>query len=359
MSEIKIRETWAAMGRRLIVAFPLWVLKRLDSRSEGKGFAIKAIPFVIMFLSVASIANLAGRAYIHHENFSAYMTGAGIAVLVPIAVIAAMIVEGRWAWAFWAMAVVFAAISGTIQYNIYLLPGSGAMGIAEAIAFGYGVPLSEVMLAIMEARLVIQHDNKKAAGAAALVAKQAEAAALAEQRAEQERQRMEQERQRAIAERQEGERHQRQAQIDAENREFERLRKQAELEAYRIELAQKAELERERAMADLRIREQKAAAKTLSTKVSEKVLPAGSVAETITESVQKVSSDNVGKQLVIFYKSNPGALLEDAAKHVGWSVPAVSKEVSSLVDVGVFHAEKRGRRKVITVNGNHEQYLAS
>lgn len=257
MSEIKIRETWAAMGRRLIVAFPLWVLKRLDSRSEGKGFAIKAIPFVIMFLSVASIANLAGRAYIHHENFSAYMTGAGIAVLVPIAVIAAMIVEGRWAWAFWAMAVVFAAISGTIQYNIYLLPNSGAMGIAEAIAFGYGVPLSEVMLAIMEARLVIQHVNKKKAEAAALVAQQAEATALAEQRAEQERQRMEQERQRAIAERQAD-----------ENHEFERQRKAVELDAYRISLQQKAELERERAMIDMRIKEQKAALRSVALPVA-------------------------------------------------------------------------------------------
>jgi hypothetical protein len=238
-----------------------------DGTQRGQGFAVKAIPFVIMFLSVASIANLSSRAWEHHANFSSYMTGAGIAVLVPIAVIAAMIVEGRWAWAFWVMAVVFAGISGTIQYNIYLLPDSGAMGIAEAVAFGYGVPLSEVMLAIMEARLVIQFERKQVAEAAAKLA-EAKAAKLAEEaKAEAEHQRIVAE-QRAEVERQ------RQAAIDAENREFERQRKQAELEAYRIELQQKAELDRERAMADLRIKEQKAAAKVkigVSTDVSRRL----------------------------------------------------------------------------------------
>jgi hypothetical protein len=352
MNEIKIRETWAAMGRRLIVAFPLWVLKRLDSRSEGKGFAIKAIPFVIMFLSVASIANLAGRAYIHHENFSAYMTGAGIAVLVPIAVIAAMIVEGRWAWAFWAMAVVFAAISGTIQYNIYLLPGSGAMGIAEAIAFGYGVPLSEVMLAIMEARLVIQHENKKAAEAAALVAQQAEAAALAEQRAEQERQRMEQERQRAIAERQEAEQRQRQARIDAENHEFERQRKQAELEAYRVELAQKAELERERAMADLRIKEQKAASKTASKPATE-----SATSQKPAERSQSTSYNDQMAMLTI-YQSEPTLSDEKMAARIGKSKKTIQDLLADLSAKEVVHIEKVGRGKTVAVNGKFAAFKA-
>ena len=173
------KKYWGEMWELLAVAFPKWVIRRMTERSEGKGFAVKAIPFVIMFLSVASIANLSSRAFEHHANFSSYMTGAGIAVLVPIAVIAAMIVEGRWAWAFWVMAVVFAAISGTIQYNIYLLPNSGTMGIAEAVAFGYGVPLSEVMLAIMEARLVLQFAQKKAAEAAKAEA-ESKAAKLAE-----------------------------------------------------------------------------------------------------------------------------------------------------------------------------------
>jgi len=270
---------WANMWELVAVAFPKWVIRRMTERSEGKGFAVKAIPFVIMFLSVASIANLSSRAWEHHANFSSYMTGAGIAVLVPIAVIAAMIVEGRWSWGFWAMAVVFAGISGTIQYNIYLLPDSGFMGIAEAVAFGYGVPLSEVMLAIMEARLIIQFERKQVQEEAAKLA-EAKAAKLAEER------KAEVEHQRIMAEQRIEDDRQQQAAIDAENREFERQRKAAELEAYRIELQQKAELERQRVMTDLRIKEQKAAVKN-SVKFTVNPTPA-----TTEESVKFYSAEN-------------------------------------------------------------------
>ncbi len=338
---------WANMWELVAVAFPKWVIRRMTERGEGKGFAVKAIPLVIMFLSVASIANLSSRAWEHHANFSSYMTGAGIAVLVPIAVIAAMIVEGRWAWGFWAMAVVFAMVSGTIQYNIYLLPGSGFMGIAEAVAFGYGVPLSEVMLAIMEARLVIQFERKRVAEAAAQLA-EAKAAKLAEEaKAEAEHQRIVAE-QRAEADRQ------RQAAIDAENREFERQRKQAELEAYRIELQQKAELDRERAMADLRIKEQKAAAKVSETVSKNNV----SVVATPEAKVSETDSETIEKLIVRFLKAKPGAKLDDIAAHVDTTKGNVSKKITSLVDMGVLHEERQGNRRVVTVNGNHEQFLA-
>lgn len=345
MSETKY---WAKMWELVAVAFPKWVIRRMTERSEGKGFAVKAIPFVIMFLSVASIANLSSRAWEHHANFSSYMTGAGIAVLVPIAVIAAMIVEGRWAWGFWAMAVVFAMVSGTIQYNIYLLPGSGFMGIAEAVAFGYGVPLSEVMLAIMEARLVIQFERKRVAEAAAQLA-EAKTAKLAEEaKAEAEHQRIVAE-QRAEVERQ------RQAAIDAENREFERQRKQAELEAYRIELQQKAELDRERALADLRIKEQKAAAKVSETVSKNNV----SVVATPTKEVSETDSETIEKLIVRFLKAKPGAKLDDIAAHVDTTKGNVSKKITSLVEMGVLHEERQGNRRVVTVNGNHEQFLAN
>lgn len=349
MNEVQNKEPgyWAKMWELVAVAFPKWVIRRMTERSEGKGFAVKAIPFVIMFLSVASIANLSSRAWEHHANFSSYMTGAGIAVLVPIAVIAAMIVEGRWAWGFWAMAVVFAMVSGTIQYNIYLLPGSGFMGIAEAVAFGYGVPLSEVMLAIMEARLVIQFERKRVAEAAAKLA-EAKAAKLAEEaKAEAEHQRIVAE-QRAEADRQ------RQAAIDAENREFERQRKQAELEAYRIELQQKAELDRERAMADLRIKEQKAAAKVSETVSKNNV----SVVATPEAKVSETDSETIEKLIVRFLKAKPGAKLDDIAAHVDTTKGNVSKKITSLVDMGVLHEERQGNRRVVTVNGNHEQFLA-
>lgn len=146
--------------------------------------------------------------------------------------------------------------------------------------------------------------------------------------------------------------------LEAEDHEFEKMKRQADLEAYKAKLLQDADIERQKALTDLRIKEQKAAAK-LSETEPKKVFSSGrSIEENFPESIQKVSPENVGKQLVLYYKDNPGALLEDAAKHVGWSVPAVSKEVSGLVDSGVFHAEKQGRRKVITVNGQHEKYLA-
>lgn len=344
MSEqINIWEKWSTMGRRLAVAFPIWVLNRLEKRSEGKGFAVKAIPFVIMFLSVASIANLAGRAFVHHANFSAYMTGAGIAVLVPIAVIAAMIVEGRWAWGFWAMAVVFAAISGTIQYNIYLMPNSGAMGIAEAIAFGYGVPLSEVMLAIMEARLVIQFDHKQAATTTAKAA---------EEKAEQERQRMEteQERQRLQAEQERETERQRLAQIDAENREFERQRKAAELEAYRLKLAQDAELERERVLADLRIKEQRAALRAATKPASE-----SATSQKPTERSQSTGYDDQMAMLTI-YRSEPSLSDEKMAAKIGKSKKTVQDLLADLVAKQVVHIEKAGRGKTVTVNGKFADF---
>jgi len=338
MNEVQNKEPgyWAKMWELVAVAFPKWVIRRMTERSEGKGFAVKAIPFVIMFLSVASIANLSSRAWEHHANFSSYMTGAGIAVLVPIAVIAAMIVEGRWSWGFWAMAVVFAMVSGTIQYNIYLMPGSGAMGIAEAVAFGYGVPLSEVMLAIMEARLVIQFERKRAQDAAAKLAEEKAVKLAEEAKAEAERQRIIAE-QRAEAERQ------RQASIDAENREFERQRKQAELEAYRIELQQKAELDRQRAMADLRIKEQKAAVKN-SVKSSVKFTPATSGETVKFDNIEKqnftlTKADSRRQTLLKMLEEIDGqgidALNKSAlAKRLDVSRPTLNTDLAALESVG-------------------------
>lgn len=345
MNEIKIKQTWAEMGKLVAVALPKAVIKRMTERSEGKGFAVKAIPFVIMFLSVASIANLSSRAFEHHANFSSYMTGAGIAVLVPIAVIAAMIVEGRWSWGFWAMAVVFALVSGTIQYNIYLLPNSGIMGIAEAVAFGYGVPLSEVMLAIMEARLVIQFERKQAQEAEAKLA-EVKAAKLAEEAKAQAEYRRLMDEQRAEADRQ------RQAQIDAENREFERQRKAAELEAYRIELQQKAELERERALADLRIKEQKAAVKLESKKPE-----TGKRMET-EQKPQMETERELMKRMIAIYQSNPTASNRKVADEIGVSHTTVSDLLSNLVSKEVVHVEKSGRGKAVTVNGKLSAFLA-
>lgn len=328
VQEIQIKSTWKEMWRLIAVALPRWVIRRMTERSEGKGFAVKAIPFVIMFLSVASIANLSSRAFEHHANFSSHMTGAGIAVLVPIAVIAAMIVEGRWAYAFWVMAIVFAAISGTIQYNIYLLPGGGPMAIAEAVAFGYGVPLSEVMLAIMEARLVIQMERKQADRQMAKEESERQAVAVEQKRLH------------------ESEERRRQAEIDAENREFDRQRKQAELDAYRAKLARDAEVEREKALVDLRIKEQKASIK--------------SATQPATSQKMKSESRSTGyddqMQMLTIYQSEPMLSDEKMAARIGKSKKTIQDLLADLIAKEVVHVEKAGKGKSVTVNGKFEAF---
>lgn len=140
---------------------------------------------------------------------------------------------------------------------------------------------------------------------------------------------------------------------------IEEQRAAIDIEMYRKEREQDLELRYQKEETANRIKEQKAVAK-LSDHTPGSISTGGrSNKNTSTESVGKVSSDGIGKQLVLYYKGNPGAKLEDAAKHVGWSVPVVSREISTLVEAGVFHAVKDGRRKVVTVNGSHEEYLAS
>jgi hypothetical protein len=92
--------------------------------------------------------------------------------------------------------------------------------------------------------------------------------------------------------------------------------------------------------------------KMLSVTVSPEV-------DTFAESVDESVDESLGKQIVRYFVDHPGALLEDVAGHVGKSVPVVSKEIKGLVDNGALHKEKQGRRQVVTVNGNHEAYLAS
>jgi|GEM_PF-2595311 len=143
------------------------------------------------------------------------------------------------------------------------------------------------------------------------------------------------------------------------DRELKRQRQQVDLDAYKAKLTQDVELDRERALAGLRIKEKKAAVK-LSDKDTKNLSTGGELSGgNFPESVEKVSGESLGKKLVMYYKANPGAKFEDAAMHVGWSVPAVSKEISTLVGIGVFDAVKEGRRKVVTVNGRHEEYLAT
>lgn len=343
--EQTIEQTWYEMWERLAVAFPRWVIRRMTERGEGKGFVVKAIPFVIMFLSIASIANLATQAYSHHANFSSYMTGAGIAVLVPIAVLAAMLIEGKWSYAFWLMAVVFAGISGTIQYNIYHTTDA-LMSIAEAIAFGYGVPLSEVMLAVMEARLVIQKDEEKARGDAAHVA-QMESQRLqaqAEQRANDE-----------AAKQAEQER---KAQLRRDlDEQAERLRKQQEFEAKQLQDQREFELK-------LKIQEAEALAKIERerVKVEAKIATVKPATQSATSQSNKSATQSTGYDdqmaMLTIYQSEPSLSDEKMAARIGKSKKTVQDLLADLAAKEVVHIEKTGRGKSVSVNGKFSAFKA-
>lgn len=315
-----VKERWQTMAILLAAAIPQWVIGRMTQRHAGKPFAIKAIPFVIVFLSVASVANLAGRAYAHHGDYSAYMTGAGIAILVPIAVLAAMMIDGSWGYAFWAMAVVFAGVSGTIQYGVYD-NGEGIAAMLEAISFGYGVPLSEVMLAVMEARLILQYDARRRASIADEQRRQAAIADEQRQSAhDNERRLMEAER-RAAEDR-------RQIERDNENREFERQKQQIELDAHRAKLAQDAELEREKTLTELRIKEQRAAAKLIQS---------DSKSDSLNQKAESPES-----AVLDFFRSNPLASQRKAADSTGVSQAKISRILNQLESSGVIHRNGNG-----------------
>lgn len=85
----------------------------------------------------------------------------------------------------------------------------------------------------------------------------------------------------------------------------------------------------------------------------------GNFHESSGESFNESSGESIGKKIVRYLMENPGAKQEDVAAHIDRSVPVVSKEIKTLVELGVLHSEKKGTRKIVTVNGNHETYLAN
>lgn len=93
----------------------------------------------------------------------------------------------------------------------------------------------------------------------------------------------------------------------------------------------------------------------LETKQNMKTLP---VSAPVTD-VSGDSQETIEKAIVRFLKEKPGAKLDDIAIHVDSTKGNISKKITSLVEIGVLHEERQGNRRVVTVNGNHEQYLAS
>jgi len=66
----------------------------------------------------------------------------------------------------------------------------------------------------------------------------------------------------------------------------------------------------------------------------------------------------LGKRIVYYLIENPQAKLSDIAAALSVSEPTVSRALAPLIESGVLHSEKVGRRNILTVNGEHEKYLA-
>ena len=158
--------SWRTYAIRLLMTIPEDGLAELEGRERRKrrngAWVLWALVGV---LAIASITNLADRAYTHKAGFSANVVGAGLALLVPVAVHYAIKVRGWWQVAIWSAAILFASISATIQYQIYA-PENMLTLLSkenlEALAFGAGVPLAECVLAGIAA-VVLRQDAQREA----------------------------------------------------------------------------------------------------------------------------------------------------------------------------------------------------
>lgn len=303
-----VKQTWADMGQRLAIALPRWVINRLDQQGESYPFVVKAIPVVIVLLSIASIETIRTRVEYHHSAWQTPAVAAGVAILVPLATLAAALIRKRnWAILFWVVSFVVASISGAIQYGVYVVDNATIMQTVEAIAFGFGIPFAEVLFAIMEAVMIKQwHEDRAAAEHDT-----AEAERVAEQQAQ-----ADAEHKASIAAA---------AQKAAEDREFERSKREAELQAYKAKLLQDAEFERERLRVELRIKEQKAAAKFAKP-----------------EAANDSDGDSDESKLIRFYALNPMAPQREAADATGMNQSKVNRILKRLESDEVIHRNGNG-----------------
>lgn len=241
MNEITWKKLFGAWNKaiiKILMIAPNAILNQgePDKAKPAKDMITRLIPALIMVLSAASITNLSTRAYSHHAGLASYLVGAGLAVLVPLAVFVALKIDERYKVWTWGIAGVFALMSALIQIQVYM-PATISWArwdqVAEAIAFGGGVPTAECLLAAMEAFLLVQAQRTE----------QAEKQAQLD--AEKQRQADEAAHQAAALERQ------RQTEETIRLAEFERRKQEIELHNYENQLAQQAELQRLAAEAKL------------------------------------------------------------------------------------------------------------
>lgn len=106
---------------------------------------------LVAVLTVASILNIIQKSSQYHYGFSANLIGVGFGVSLAVTVYIVMIADtAKTRWTAAAFAIIFAAVSATIQTALYL---DELAPFGVALAYGAGVPGFEAALAILEALL--------------------------------------------------------------------------------------------------------------------------------------------------------------------------------------------------------------
>lgn len=99
--------------------------------------------------------------------------------------------------------------------------------------------------------------------------------------------------------------------------------------------------------------------KTVSATVSEDDETEGFQRETTEETTNTPSTETLEKLIIRYIKANPEAKLEEIAEALGTTKGNISKKIDPLVAMGALHEERKSNRRLLTVNGTHEQFLAS
>lgn len=106
---------------------------------------------LIAVLTLASILNIIQKSASYHHGFSAKLIGIGFGLSLAVTVYVVMIADtAKTRWTAASFAVIFAAVSATIQTALYL---DEHAPLLVALAYGVGVPGFEAALAILEALL--------------------------------------------------------------------------------------------------------------------------------------------------------------------------------------------------------------
>ncbi|HSG61610.1 MAG TPA: hypothetical protein VLA24_09275 [Pseudomonadales bacterium] len=333
-TKLTVGQSWARMLNRLLVMFPQWVVQRLDGGSAEHSYplVIKAIPAVIVMLSVASISVINNRAIAHHAGWNSPLVSTGVAVLVPLATLAAALTKDRrWSALFWVVSFFVAFVSGSIQYNVYVDTSATGVEALEAYAFGYGIPFAEVLFAIMEAVSINQWIAQRAT-------------------AEQEKTRVDaiQRRQRREEEDAEMERQRRQRIRDIEQ-EFENRKHEAEVRAYELKLMQDVEIERERAAVSIRIKERKVAGVSINRSINRSV-----------NNHPIAQNDKYTKQvqMVELYRANPSLPLAKVGEELDVSKSTARNYRDELVRLSVLDLHGEGKQQLVKVNGQSDAFLS-